>query len=125
MDDKVRSKLEPKAVSVKKRIMALRQLHESGISTYVFVGPILPVFTDLNSIFHSVNDMVDTIWGESLNIRAGNWKNIEAALKKHFPDMLSEFKEMVQNHSFWDEVEREFKSLSNKFEIPLIGFYRH
>ncbi len=41
--DRVRRVFEPKAPSIQKRIEALRRLHDSGIPTYVFVGPLLPM----------------------------------------------------------------------------------
>jgi len=125
MDDEVRSRLEPNTASVDRRIEALRQLHEAGISTYAFVGPILPVLTNLRAIFHACHSIVDVMWGEALNIRAGNWTSLKTALGQHFPDILPGFKETVQSSIFWDKVEQEFMSLCNEFQVPLIGFYRH
>lgn len=125
MDDDVRSKLEPRTASVERRITALRRLHDSGISTYAFIGPVLPVFTDLNSVFAGISGIVDRIMGESLNTRAGSWENIVAAVKKNYPDRLAEFKEKARSRSFWDGVEMEFRDLSDKYEVPLFGFYRH
>lgn len=125
MNDEVRAKLEPRAASVNKRIDALRLLHESGISTYAFVGPIFPIFTDLRAIFNSVHGLVDTIWGEALNIKGGNWTSLQAALAQYFPDSLSSFEKMARSSDYWDAVEKEFRDLCDEFKIPLVGFYRH
>ncbi len=125
MDDEVRAKLEPRASSVHKRIEALRLLHESGISTYAFVGPIFPIFTDLRAIFNNVHGLVDTMWGEALNIKGGNWTNLEATLAQHFPDSLPSFEKMARSSIYWDKIEIEFKNLCDEFQVPLVGFYRH
>lgn len=42
-NDSVRKVFEPKAPSIDQRLDALRRLHQAGISTYVFIGPVLPM----------------------------------------------------------------------------------
>ncbi len=42
-DEKARKIFEPGAPPVPARIEALRRLHEAGIRTYVFIGPVLPM----------------------------------------------------------------------------------
>lgn len=46
-DDKMRKIFEPGAPSVRARIEALKKLHMSGITTYVFIGPVLPMNPEL------------------------------------------------------------------------------
>ena len=41
-DERVAEQFEPQATPVKDRIKALEKIHASGISTYAFIGPILP-----------------------------------------------------------------------------------
>ncbi|MEN8261948.1 MAG: radical SAM protein [Nitrospirota bacterium] len=41
--DKVRKKFEPEAPSMSDRFETLKKLHEAGINTYVFIGPVLPM----------------------------------------------------------------------------------
>ncbi len=42
-DDKIRQIFEPHAPSIETRIHALKELSESGIKTYAFIGPLLPL----------------------------------------------------------------------------------
>jgi DNA repair photolyase len=42
-NDKVRKIFEPDAPPISARIDALKKLHNEGISTYVFIGPLLPM----------------------------------------------------------------------------------
>jgi DNA repair photolyase len=41
-DERVARQFEPQATPVKDRLRALEKIHASGISTYAFIGPILP-----------------------------------------------------------------------------------
>jgi DNA repair photolyase len=45
-DDRVRRVLEPHAPPIAARLSALRQVHEAGIHTWVFVAPMLPLNPD-------------------------------------------------------------------------------
>lgn len=42
-DDKIRKIFEPNAPPINARVNALKRLHENGIKTYVFIGPVLPM----------------------------------------------------------------------------------
>jgi DNA repair photolyase len=46
-DDRVRRIFEPLAPSIEQRIRALQTLHEKGIRTFVFIGPVLPMHPDV------------------------------------------------------------------------------
>lgn len=45
-NDEIRRIFEPRVPSIAQRIDALKELHEKGINTYVFIGPILPMNPD-------------------------------------------------------------------------------
>lgn len=125
LDDEVRRHFEPYSSSVQQRLNALRKLHDSGVSTYVFVGPILPHFTKIEPILLEVREHTDSVWAEALNIRCGNWSDIEDVLKKYYPRLLPTYKETVLNQDYWDQIGREVKRLTKKLRIPLAGYYRH
>jgi DNA repair photolyase len=125
LDEEVRRRFEPRSTSVAKRLSALRVLHENGIAIYAFIGPILHHFTDLRAIFEAVQGIADTVWGEALNIRCGNWADIERVLEEHYPKHLRQYKVTVQDDRYWDEIGKELSRLSEEFQIPLVGFYRH
>jgi DNA repair photolyase len=42
-DEKIRKIFEPKAPSITARINTLKKLHNNGINTYAFIGPVLPM----------------------------------------------------------------------------------
>jgi DNA repair photolyase len=125
LDEDARKRLEPGASSIARRLEALRVLHENGIANYVFIGPILPHFTDLRAIFEAVRGIVDSVWAEALNIRCGNWAMIEHTLQEHYPDLVDGYKATAQDGGYWEDTGKELSHLSAEFGIPLVGFFRH
>lgn len=55
------------AVSIERRLKAMRQTYEAGIRTVCFVSPIFPRITDVKAIIEEVKDYADLIWLENLN----------------------------------------------------------
>ena len=125
LDEGVRQHFEPYSSSIEQRVRALKVLHENGIKTYVFIGPILPYFTDVRSIIAAVRESVNEVWAETLNIRCGNWGDIETLLRNNYPHLLPGYKKTVLNQRYWDCVGEELTKLCKEFQIPLIGYYRH
>jgi DNA repair photolyase len=124
LDQKVTHDFEPYSSIPQKRIETLKTLRQSGITTYAFIGPILPELTDLEAIFVAIQDKVNFVMAESLNTKCGNWQNIQDVLKKEYPHHLPTYQSGF-NEKYWDEVGGQLKALSKKFNIPLKGFYRH
>jgi DNA repair photolyase len=101
--DDDRRKFESNSSPVEERLSALEELREKGISTYVFLGPILPYITDesenlQNMIKSFVKAKVDYVLVDRLNMRWGVWSSIVKFLEIHYPDLISKYKRI-----FWSE----------------------
>ena len=59
------------AVSIKRRLDAMKQVYDAGIRTVCFIAPVFPGITDFEAIFHRVKDQCDLVWLENLNLRGG------------------------------------------------------
>ena len=57
------------AVSIKRRLDAMKQVYDAGIRTVCFIAPVFPGITDFEAIFHQVRNQCDLIWLENLNLR--------------------------------------------------------
>ena len=125
LDERFRQNFEPKASPISDRLDALRVLCDNGISTYVFIGPIMPHFTELEPIYEKISKLTDSVWAEALNIRCGNWNDIEETIRLHYPAILTNYKANINDSSYWMKIEKDVRDLSNQYGIPLIGFYRH
>jgi DNA repair photolyase len=125
LDEKLRKYFEPKSSPVKNRLKALKKLHDEGIRTYAFIGPIFPLLIDLEEVFRALHKSIDFFMAESLNVRCGNWKEVENVLRTEFPQIGNNYQDIINDNKFWIELEAKLRSLSNEYSIPMIGFYRH
>ena len=113
LDDKVSRFLEVKAPPVSSRIQALRELHESGIRTYAFVGPILPHFTSdekkINELLNILQEAgVSEVWFEHINLSPKIKGRLFDFLRKETPELLPEF-EKADTEEYRDKLEEIIK----------------
>lgn len=123
-DDSVARNFEPHASMANERVEALEKLHQSGIATYAFVGPILPELSDLEAIFEAIQGKADFVMAESLNMKCGNRHFIESVLSAQYPHLSAAYKAGF-GKGYWDEVEATVKKLAAEHKIPFKGFFRH
>ncbi|HNW94397.1 MAG TPA: radical SAM protein [bacterium] len=64
-NDRIRQLTEPNAPPIPARIEALRQLHDAGISTWAFIGPILPL--NPANLHAQLAPVVDSVMLSALN----------------------------------------------------------
>jgi DNA repair photolyase len=63
--EQVRSILEPGAPPIQSRVEALKELHKAGITTWVFIAPMLPM--DPRGLYEMVSPYVDYVLVDALN----------------------------------------------------------
>jgi len=96
LDDKVSRFLEVMAPPVSSRIQALQQLHDAGISTYAFVGPLLPHFTNkaqkINELLDALQKAgVKEVWFEHINLSPKIKERLFAYLQKESLELIRDF----------------------------------
>ncbi len=113
VDDEVRKKSELRSSPVEERLAALNELHNEGVSTFAFLGPILPYITDseadLVHLFEGLAEAkVDRIIVDRLNMRWGVWSSVVRFLNEHYPDLVAEYRRV-----FWSRNDY-FRRLKSK-----------
>jgi len=106
LDEEVKGVFEPLASSVKNRLEALRKLHEAGVETYAFLGPLLPHLSEdrLDELLDRLCEVgVNRVMVDRLNLKAGNWLPIRKVLSENFPRLLPKFAEAVSKPSGYYE----------------------
>lgn len=96
LDDKVSRFLEVMAPPVSSRIEALKKLHEANISTYAFIGPILPHFTSdqkkIDELLDKLQEVgVTEVWFEHINLSPKIKARLFDFLRRESPELLPEF----------------------------------
>lgn len=88
-DEKMQKIFEPNAPSIMARIRTLKALHDKGINTYAFIGPVLPMNPEVLS--EKINPHVDSIIIDRMNYTSKTLKiyqrmNLTQWLDKGFID---------------------------------------
>lgn len=96
LDDKASKFLEVKAPPVSLRIMALKKLHDAGIDTYAFIGPLLPFFTNREDKISELLDKLEEVgvgevWFEHINLSPKIKERLFKFLRKQAPELIPEF----------------------------------
>ncbi|MDD5765765.1 MAG: radical SAM protein [Candidatus Marinimicrobia bacterium] len=105
MDEKLRREIEPFASPIAERITALKQIHDEGIPTYIFIGPILPYLTGWKEIISATKGFVNYYMIDSFNTRGAIWSNVRRWLATSHPDLLSRYDKIyVSGEDYWRKV---------------------
>ena len=84
------------AVSIERRLAAMKQVYDAGIRTVCFISPVFPGLTDIEAIFHRAKDQCDLIWLENLNLRGGFKADIMNYIAEKHPESFPLY-EMIYN----------------------------
>lgn len=123
LDDKVSRFLEVMAPPVSKRIEALGKLHDAGISTYAFIGPILPYFANeeekINEILDKLQKVgVKEVWFEHIHLNPMTKARLYDYLRKEAPKLLPEF-EKADTEEYRNELEKIIKHTLRERNLKL------
>lgn len=133
-----------KAVSIERRLAAMKAFHDAGIRTTCFISPIFPGITDVKAIIERAKKQCNLIWLENLNLR-GNYKAvIMEYIKEQYPDLLPLYQEIYNkgSRSYWESLDMELKeyaaeigldyvtnddSMSSPFEVApvIVNYFYH
>lgn len=126
LDDAVRLEIEPCTSPIRARLAALAELHEAGLRTYVFIGPIIPGITDWRAIIEATRDRADFYYLENLNVAGSVGRDMAAWYHARHPDLLAEFEAAYRPGSaYWDDIEAEIGSFCKAEGIDGKIFFHH
>ena len=132
------------AVSIERRLVAMKALHDAGICTTCFISPIFPGITDVEAIIDRVKDQCNLVWLENLNLR-GSYKGVilEYIREKH-PDLITLYDDIYNHGSrkYWETLDaklrtyaaeagleyvRDDDSMKKPFDAPpvIVNFFYH
>jgi len=129
LDPQIQQKIEPAASSPAERLRALAELKKAGIATYGFFGPVLPKLVGSEEMIKSLAGKVDYLYVEVLNSRKPNFESLMTTFQKHFPKLIpyyqKTFLDKKNKQVYFDQLEKEIKSLCQKYQVHLKSFICH
>ena len=133
-----------RAVSIQRRMAAMKAFHDAGVRTTCFISPIFPGITDVKSIIQRARTQCNLIWLENLNLRGGYKAVIMDYIHEKCPDLLPLYQEIYNKNDrrYWELLDAELNawaveigldyvtnddSMSRPFEAPpiIVNFLYH
>ena len=143
LDETFREDMD-KAVSIERRLAAMKKLHDAGIRTTCFISPIFPGITDAEAIIDRVKDQCNLVWLENLNLR-DSYRTVimDYILEKHL-HLIPLYEEIYSHGSrlYWETLDarlrayvedagleyvRDDDSMKRPFDAPsvIVNFFYH
>ncbi len=115
------------ASSIKDRLYTLKELHQNGIYTILFMSPIFPLITDWKKIIELSKEYVDEYWFENLNLRGSYKKEILNYINQKYPDYYETYLNIFQKKEkiFWSNLIKEIESFCKENKITYQNFFYH
>jgi len=121
LNDDVRKSFEPGSSSVEEKLLAIKELKENGVKTFVFFGPVLPYLSDQNleQYFHQiVSAGVDYLYVDKLNLKPGLWTNLERLPLKDFPQLHEKWKDMLLGkNDYYKKLKAQIDSICKELKL--------
>lgn len=119
LDEKFRADMD-KAVSIERRLNAMRRIYEEGIRTVCFVSPIFPGITDVKAIIEKVRDFADLVWLENLNLRGQFKGTIMNYIKDEYPALVPLYEDIynLKRTDYWQALETDISVYAHEQGLP-------
>lgn len=121
LDENFRADMDH-AVSIQRRLEAMKQVYDAGIRTVCFVSPVFPGITDFEAIFEQVHNQCDLFWLENLNLRGGFKQTILNYIAEKYPQLVPLYNEIYnqQNRRYFQDLEKQAQELARKYDCLFV-----
>lgn len=121
LDETFREDMEG-AVSIERRLAAMKEFHQAGIRTTCFISPIFPGITDVKAIVERVKDKCNLIWLENLNLRGGYKAAIMEYIREKYSQLAALYKEIYvgNDHSYWQSLDAELQAWAKETGLDYV-----
>ena len=105
------------AVSIERRLAAMKQVYDAGIRTVCFISPVFPGITDIEAIFERAKDQCDLVWLENLNLRGGFRKTIMDYIAAKYPHLLPLYEEIYgkRDRGYFEVLEKKAEDMAHRY----------
>ena len=121
LDEGFRADMD-QAVSIQRRLDAMKRVYDAGIRTVCFIAPVFPGITDFEAIFHRVKDQCDLVWLENLNLRGGFKQEILDYIREKHPHLTTLYQTIYQkgDRSYFRSLEQQAEQLAMENGCPFV-----
>lgn len=111
-----------KAVSIGRRLAAMKAFHDAGVRTTCFISPIFPGITDVPAIIQRAKDDCNLIWLENLNLRGTFKPVILQYIREKRPELEPLYRDIYQKGSrgYWQALDEELRAYCEGLGLPYV-----
>ena len=121
LDENFRKDMD-KAVSIERRLDAMKIFYQAGVRTTCFISPIFPQITDVKAIIERVKSQCNLIWLENLNLRSGYKTVIMEYIQKNYPQLVPLYHEIYdcKDYSYWKSLDKELQAYAAEIGLDYV-----
>ena len=110
------------AVSIERRLAAMKAFHDAGVRTTCFISPIFPGITVPEEIIMRAREQCNLIWLENLNLRGGYRKTIMEYIAARHPELMPLYDAIYvrKDRSYWHELDMRLREFAGKEGLPYL-----
>jgi len=110
------------AVSIERRLAAMKKVYDAGIRTVCFISPVFPGLTDIEAIIDRAKDQCDLVWLENLNLRGGFKKTIMDYIEAEHPDLVPLYHQIYtrKDRSYFENLEKKAEEIAKKYDCRFV-----
>jgi len=110
LDEGFRREMD-RAVSIERRLEAMRQFYEAGVQTTCFISPIFPGITDVIAIIERAKGQCNLVWLENLNLRGDYKGRILDWIHNNHPGLDGLYRDIYTrgNRDYWEALDGEVR----------------
>ena len=110
------------AVSIERRLEAMRQFYEAGVQTTCFISPIFPGITDVEAIILRAKNYCNLVWLENLNLRGDYKGRILNWIHGHHPELDRLYYDIYtkKDRSYWSELDADLRQFCANEGLPYL-----
>ncbi|WP_300757910.1 radical SAM mobile pair protein B [uncultured Brachyspira sp.] len=118
LDENFRADMD-NAVSIERRLKAMKEFYNAGIRTTCFISPIFPYITDIKAIIHRVKNQCNLIWLENLNLRGGYKKVILDYIEEKYSELKAQYDDIYLkgDKRYWFELDEQISKFCKEEEL--------
>lgn len=121
LDEDFRAEMDS-AVSIGRRLEAMRVFHEAGVRTTCFISPIFPGITDVPAIIDRVRGICNLVWLENLNLRGSFKGEILSWIRENRPELEGLYREIYAegDMSYWHGLDEAMRAYCDAEGLPYV-----
>ena len=110
------------AVSIERRLAAMKVFHDAGVRTTCFITPIFPEITDIKATIGRAKDNCNLIWLENLNLRGTFKPQIMEYIARKYPRLVPLYRDIYSrgDNGYWQWLDGEMREYAKQIGLDYV-----